>query len=201
MARRKQNEGEQQESKSQRVKKRGQGEGSIYQCKDERWVSEVQLGYSNGKRDRKFVYGKTGKEVADKLTDLLNKHKQGLPIIAEKQTVKQFLEDWIENIVKPTTRTSTYLSYKQKIRLHIVPEIGHIKLARLNPQNVQQMVKNLMAKDRQEIEWKKGKKKDAEPKVKEAQKLSNRTVQYSLMVLSSTLSIVKMRNPNKGFSI
>src|SRR5688500_6051279 len=115
------------------AKTRGQGEGSIYQRKDERWVSEVQLGYSNGKRERKFVYGKTRAEVADKLTDVLNRHKQGLPIIGNKQTAKQFLEQWLEDCIKPTVRLSTYLSYEQQIRLRIIPEIGHIKLSKLMP--------------------------------------------------------------------
>jgi integrase len=64
-------------------RKRGQGEGSIYlRKKDGRWASEIQLGYSNGKRDRKFVYGKTRAEVADQLTEILNKHKQGCPSLA-----------------------------------------------------------------------------------------------------------------------
>ena len=43
--------------------KRGNGEGSIYHRKDGRWVAEITI---EG-RQRKFVYGKTRKEVQEKL--------------------------------------------------------------------------------------------------------------------------------------
>ena len=43
--------------------KRGKGEGSIYRRKDGRWVGQYEVG---GKR--KYIYGRTRKEVATKLT-------------------------------------------------------------------------------------------------------------------------------------
>lgn len=50
------------------AQRRGHGEGSIYQREsDDRWVAVVDLGYVNGKRKRKPLYGKTRKEVAEKL--------------------------------------------------------------------------------------------------------------------------------------
>jgi integrase len=182
MTRKKTDEESQQNSKSARVKKRGQGEGSIYQRKDGRWVSEVQLGYSKGKRDRKFVYGKTRKEAADKLTDILNKQKIGLPIIADKQTVQQFLEQWLEDCIKPSVRLSTYLSYEQQIRLRIIPEIGHIKLSKLTPQHIQKMLNNLAKISLQPRSNKKD--KDAE-----SQKMpSAKTINYQLKIMRMALS-------------
>jgi integrase len=191
--RKKKPEGESPQSpKPPKTKKRGQGEGSIYQRSDGRWVSEVQLGYRNGKRERKFVYGKTRKAVADELTDLLNRQKQGLPIVGDKQTVKQFLSDWLESSVKVTTRPATYVSYKHICEVHLVPEIGHIKLSKLSPQQVQQMIKNLMVKTKYVA-----KKKNTEPPTEnkpeekriqpEIKPLSSRTVQYCLGVLRMAL--------------
>lgn len=173
--------------KEKKARKRGQGEGSIYMRTDGRWAAAAITGYKNGKLQRKTFYGKTRAEVAGKLTDALNKQQKGLPLVGEKQTVKQFLDDWLENTVKPTTRTSTYLSYKQKIKLHIVPEIGHIRLAKLTPQHVQRMITSLMQKDRQEIKWKITEKKLKKREGEVAKKLSNRTVQYSLMILRMAL--------------
>ncbi len=52
--------------------KRGHGEGSIYQRSDNGiWCTVVDLGYVNGKRKRKYIYGKTRKEVAEKLKVVL----------------------------------------------------------------------------------------------------------------------------------
>ena len=48
-------------------KRRGHGEGSFYQRKDGRWVGEVLLGWEDGRRQRKFVYGRTRRGAADKL--------------------------------------------------------------------------------------------------------------------------------------
>jgi hypothetical protein len=50
------------------TRRRGKGEGSITQRPDGRWVARVDLGWQEGKRRRKAVYGRTRREVADKLT-------------------------------------------------------------------------------------------------------------------------------------
>jgi hypothetical protein len=71
--------------------RRGHGEGSICQRKDGRWTARVDLGYVNGKRKRKQIYGKTRKEVAEALKVLLREQQQGVDIAVERQTVAQFL--------------------------------------------------------------------------------------------------------------
>ncbi|MFP5262366.1 MAG: tyrosine-type recombinase/integrase [Blastocatellia bacterium] len=161
---------------SNKKRKRGQGEGTIYKRKDGRWAAAINLGYQNGRLRRKTFYGTTRKAVSDQLMAALRKQQQGLPLVGETQTVKQFLENWLENIVKPSTRPATYISYRHMINLHVVPELGHIRLAKLTPQHCQQMVKNLMAKNSQ------SRRKDGERKL-----LSNRTVQYCLTVLRMAL--------------
>jgi integrase len=162
--------------KAKKTHRRGHNEGSIYQRKDGRWCSSITVGYEGGKPNRKTYYGTTRKAVADKLTAGLTKHQQGLPLVGEKQTVKQFLTSWLEDTAKVTTRPSTYVSYKHLVELHIIPEIGHIKLAKLTPQHVQSMIKNLMAKDCH-FKTKEG----------EFKKLSNRTVSYCLTILRMAL--------------
>ena len=52
---------------------RGHGEGSIYQRKDGRWTAAITL--ENHKR--KTFYGKTRKEVQDKLKVALHEQQQG----------------------------------------------------------------------------------------------------------------------------
>ncbi|MCS6881762.1 MAG: hypothetical protein NZU74_10540 [Chloroflexaceae bacterium] len=52
-------------------KRRGNGEGAIYQREsDGKWCASVDLGFINGKRMRKVIYGETRKEVAAKLKAL-----------------------------------------------------------------------------------------------------------------------------------
>lgn len=50
--------------------KRGNGEGTIIKTKDY-WIAEYTLGYVDGKRKYKRLYGKTRKEVKEKLDKLI----------------------------------------------------------------------------------------------------------------------------------
>ena len=118
--------------------KRGSNEGSIYQRKDGRWVGSVHAGYKGGQRRRKHFYGATRQEVAKKLTGALKAHQDGLPVVAEVQTVKDFLANWLEN-VKPSLRDQTHSTYEIVLRLHAVPYLGHHRLARLSPQHLQDL--------------------------------------------------------------
>jgi integrase len=53
--------------------RRGRGEGSIYRRKDGRWVAQYEVG---GKR--RYIYGKTRKEVATKLTKAMAERDAGM---------------------------------------------------------------------------------------------------------------------------
>ena len=39
------------------------GEGSVYQRADGRWSAQLDMGWRNGKRQRKLIYGPTRREV------------------------------------------------------------------------------------------------------------------------------------------
>jgi integrase len=127
--------------------RRGHGEGSIYQrASDGLWVSSIDLGIVDGKR--KPIYGKTRKEVADKLKAVLHEQQQGiLPIKAQRQTVGQYLTTWLEDSVKPTVRPRTYASYKQLCNLYILPSLGRVQLSQLTPQQVQRFENDLASKN------------------------------------------------------
>ena len=114
------------------MSRRGKGEGSICQRPDGRWVARVDLGWMDGKRRRKAVYGRTRRAVADKLPKVLRDVQQGAVLPDERQTVGQFLERWLEH-KRNRLRPRAWQTYEQAIRLHLVPGIGKIRLARLSP--------------------------------------------------------------------
>ncbi len=119
------------------MSRRGKHEGSIYQREDGRWVGVAHLGYKDGKRKRKYIYGKTRAEVARKLNKTLEQQQQGLPVVDERQTVAQFLTHWLEDIGRPSLRPRTFSSYQMIITHHLIPVLGRIRLAKLSPQDVQ----------------------------------------------------------------
>jgi len=114
--------------------KRANSEGSIYRRKsDGKWVASITL--DDGKR--KVFYGKTQKEVKDKLAKARSEQEQGTLITAPEQTVAQFLNDWLENTQKESVRARTYERYEEIIRLHIVPVLGRHHLQKLTAQHLQ----------------------------------------------------------------
>ncbi|MGA7731284.1 MAG: hypothetical protein WCD37_08420 [Chloroflexia bacterium] len=64
----------------------------------------MSLGYENGKRKWKYIYGKTWREVSDQLKVDLHTQQQGLPITIERQTVGEFLSKWLEDSARPRVR-------------------------------------------------------------------------------------------------
>ncbi len=124
--------------------RRGHGEGSISQRSDGRWMASVDLGYVDGKRKRKYIYGKTRKEVAEALKSLLHQQQHGVNIAPERQTVGQFLERWLADVVIPRTRPATHEIYGRSVQ-RITCYIGRVQLAKLSPQQVQELLRSLAA--------------------------------------------------------
>jgi len=116
-------------------KRRGQGEGSIYYREDEkRWVASF-IG-EDGKR--RYRSGKTRKEAYEKFQQALQEQKQGKLITGTHQTVRQYLEYWLDAVCKPPAlRISSYEKYRKLINTYILPALGHIQLQKLTPQHVQ----------------------------------------------------------------
>jgi integrase len=120
------------------AKRRGSGEGSIFQRKDGRWCGQIWLGYRReGLPNRKLVYGKTRSEVSDTVKRLLRDQQMGLRITDGRQTLGSFLADWLENTVKRKNKQLTVRSYDWIIRIHIAPQLGKLPLTKLTPQRLQ----------------------------------------------------------------
>jgi integrase len=117
--------------------RRGPNEGSVYLRKDSRWEGAVHMGYENGKRVRKFAIGNTRAEVVAKLAPILRARDERRPVPNQRQKLGPFLRRWLDEVAKPTIRASTYASYDDIVRLHLLPGLGRIALAKLSPGEVQ----------------------------------------------------------------
>jgi integrase len=112
-------------------KRRGRGEGSIFQRADGLYVSSVSLGYDgNGKRRRKTVYGQTKAEVQQKLRQLQEQAERGQLLNSPDVTLAAYLAEWLAG-VRETVQPGTYNNYESHVRLHITPRIGGTKLRAL----------------------------------------------------------------------
>lgn len=126
-------------------KRRGRGEGGVYQRADGVWCASVSMGYDgNGKRKRRVVNGKTKQEVQQKLRELQIAADRGQLPAANRITVGQFLTTWLEAI-KPTVADNTYLPYQRDVKNAITPHLGGVKLESLTALHVQKMYADLAA--------------------------------------------------------
>jgi integrase len=121
--------------------RRGHGEGAIYQrASDGKWVGSVNLGYENGQRKRKTIYGKMRREVSEKMKSLLADQQKGMPLKTnERLTVEQFLKSWLTT-VKGEVRIATYVQYEVSVRCHLIPKLGHVPVSKLTPQDVRTFI-------------------------------------------------------------
>ena len=75
------------------ARKRGQNEGSIFRRRDGRWCAILNLGWENGKRRRKHLYGATAAEVQEQLLKGRMDHARGLPVAMERQRLRSISND------------------------------------------------------------------------------------------------------------
>ena len=144
--------------------KRANGEGSIYQRKDGRWVGSAILLSPGGQRLRRSVYGRTRKEVHQQLTALLRADQLGLPT-PDQRTVAVYLEHWLTHVAKHKVRASTYRSYETYVRVHLIPGLGQRRLDRLSAADIRAFLN-----------------------AKRATHLAPRTIQYLHAILRAALS-------------
>ncbi|AKX94603.1 putative prophage phiRv2 integrase [Moorella thermoacetica] len=121
-------------------KRRGHGEGTVYQRPDGRWTAQITVGIDHeGKQRRLTLYGKSKKEVLEKLTQALYQQQNGGFIEPSKITVEQWLNRWLTDYAKPHLRQSTWESYETVLRLHVIPTLGSIPLKKLQPADIQRL--------------------------------------------------------------
>lgn len=115
--------------------KRKHDEGSVFQRKDGRWVAQVRL--ESGKMKQRYFKPNQEKEARAALRKMLNEKEQGTLPTGPNQTLKAYLEQWLEQVHKPRVRKSSYQLYQLMLNKHIIPALGHIQLQRLTAQHVQ----------------------------------------------------------------
>jgi integrase len=85
---------------------------------------------------RKTLYGKTRREVDEKLTKAKADRDGGLVFDAENMKLGEYLGRWLTDSVRDTVRLTTFKRYEQMVRLHIHPVLGQLKLKNLTPTHV-----------------------------------------------------------------
>ena len=123
------------------MRKRKNGEGSIYKRKDGRWCAAY---YDEG-YNRHYIYGRTKAEVQKKL-----KRKDDDSALKEKDEgngndvkLEEWVLDYLENYKKNEIKATTYSSYMIIFHKHIEnSKIGKMELDKVTVENLQKFYSN-----------------------------------------------------------
>jgi integrase len=104
---------------------------------------------TDGKRQQGFKSTRgTKKEAEAELHRLMSEQDRGVVYQAPKTTVTEWLTHWLENIVWKQVRVTTLQSYRSYVKTHLIPSIGHMKIGNLQPDDIDQMLTEIIAKGR-----------------------------------------------------
>ena len=126
--------------------KNAKGSGTIRKRSDGRWEARYTTGIDpkTGKQIQKSVYGKTQKEVRQKLTEVTAEIDSGTYLEQTKDTVGEWLDTWLKTYALYSVKSYTYDAYERSCNIHIKPALGRIRLSALTAPQIQQFYNSLI---------------------------------------------------------
>lgn len=123
---------------------RHNGEGSIYPHRNG-YAAYTWVTTPAGRRQRKYVYGKTREAVHAKWLELSREARRG-PVAASVPKLGEYLQRWLDEVVQPNLAPLTHSTYETLVRLYIEPGVGQFRLDRLRVRDVQTWLNSLTTK-------------------------------------------------------
>ncbi len=102
------------------------------------WEICIYEGYLHGKPVRYHETMKGSKEnAAKRLRELEYGSDHGIPTPSGEITVESYLRDWLQGYVKVKCSLRTYDGYRSIIENHLIPNLGHLLLRKLQPEMIE----------------------------------------------------------------
>lgn len=126
---------------------------NIYKRKDGRWEGRYVVGKKpDGKTAFSYIYGRTYTEVKKRLEickadRTLGKTIDGGEEIFGDGTVGTWLEFWLEEVIKPEVKHSTYAVYRGQIERHLLPVAGKYKLSSISKAAMEAVYNGILDKE------------------------------------------------------
>lgn len=126
-------------------KRSANGAGNIRKRSNGSWEARYTVGIDNktGKQIQKSVYGKTQKEVRQKLSKIISEIDEGTYIEPSKMKLSDWLDIWLSDYIG-NVKPSTVKSYTDHVKLNIEPYIGNVPLVKLNTPMIQSTYNELL---------------------------------------------------------
>ena len=128
-----------------KAKKNAQGAGTIRKRSDGRREARFTVGFNptTGKQVQKSIYGKTQKEVRERLTEITMEVDTGTYVEPSKMTLEQWMGIWLdENMFDK--KWSPVKHCKAQVKANILPALGRYPLSQLDPHLIQIFYNSLL---------------------------------------------------------
>ena len=113
------------------MKRRGNGEGTIFKDKNGRWRAMLYVSSGNGAKKRIQTSAKSYEAIKKKVKEIQEREKNGLIYTAKGWTVAEGLDYWLYKVHIKKIRENTLDSYERAIKNHIKPVYGGYKVQEL----------------------------------------------------------------------
>ena len=125
-------------------RKNANGAGNIRKRSDGRWEGRYSNGFDpkTGRLIQKSVYGKSQKDVRQKLAKITAEIDEGTYIEPNSIKLSEWLKTWLRDYIG-NVKPATVKSYTDHVNLNIIPYIGKTQLAKLSPAMIQSMYNTL----------------------------------------------------------
>jgi integrase len=117
--------------------KRTNGEGTISRRKNGTFEGAAYVLMVGSGRKRVHVYGKTARDVQEKLTAAKMQSLQGIAVPDRSWTLDEYIDYWLEHVAQASRRLSTYRQYAWVATRFLKPELGAYRLEKLTVATVQ----------------------------------------------------------------
>lgn len=116
-------------------RRRRNQQGALYKTATG-WRGAVDLGWIDGKRRRKYVYGKTRTQVLAKMRPLVEAARSQSLTVTRSPRVDEWMNTYLSEVAALSVRPSTLHRYRQEVRLYISPALGQMSMEKVKPHHI-----------------------------------------------------------------
>ncbi|MGO0058594.1 tyrosine-type recombinase/integrase [Brevibacillus fluminis] len=109
------------------------------------FIVELGRDEKSGKRKQKWFSGyNTKKEAQQALIEKQREIQTGLLVDTKDMSVAEYMDYWLENYAKVSTRHTTHNVYQKRVNRYIVPNIGRVRMKDLKAMHLQKLYADLL---------------------------------------------------------
>ena len=130
-------------------RRRPSGDGMVRRRGDGRWEGRIVVGHKeNGDPIFRYVYGKTQKDLLERLHRSITVYDGAELVEDGKLSLGEWLDRWLDEYAPATSRPSTLNGYRTYAEHYIKPVLGRKKISSITTADVQKLYRWLKTEGR-----------------------------------------------------